>query len=131
MNENPTVRLRAVEVYFHPCDENDCATAGFRAADDSYLLLSRSLSPTEQDKSLGLDGVHIELNDQGFSCYDGVLSAVIYRPQLEFVLNEKGIRNLKSSSIEVTMELPPERFCQLKQVLGVVFSKLSRFSDCS
>lgn len=131
MNSNLKLTLDGVEVYFHPNDENGCGTVGFRSMDESYLLLSRALSPTEQDAALGLDGVHLELNDQALSCYEGVQAVSIHPSKIAFVLNEKGIRNLKFTVIEVCFELPPERFHQLKQVLRLVFETLDHFSDCS
>ncbi len=131
MNSNLKLTIDAVEVYSHPNDENGCGTVGFRSADESYLLLSRALSPTEQDAALCLDGVHLELNDQALSCYEGVQSVSIHSSKISFVLNEQGIRNLKTTAIEVCFELSPEGFHQLKHVLRLVFERLDHFSDCS
>jgi hypothetical protein len=51
------MKLKAEEISFDPND-GGCATAGFKAVGDEYVLLDRDLEPTEQDVSLG-HGVHI------------------------------------------------------------------------
>ena len=120
----------AAKVYFHPNDDNHCATVGFRAADDSYLLLSRSLQPTEQDKRLGHDSVHTELSDQGFSCYEGIGAVSIFPTLLRFDMNERGAEAMQQTFVEVVHDLPPERSWQMRQVLAVVFDGLNRYADC-
>jgi hypothetical protein len=123
------VKLVATEVYFQPIDENRCATVGFKATDDSYLLLSRCLQPTEQDIRLGLDGVHVELSDQGFSCYDGIAAVSVFPARIRFDFNQQGSLATHQSHVEVHHDSPPERSWQLRQVLGVVFDGHPRYAD--
>jgi hypothetical protein len=126
------VKLVAAEVCFHPDDENHCATVGFRATDNAYLLLTRSLEPDEQDRRLRLDGVHVELTDQGYSCYDGIGAVTLFPAMIRFDLNENGRRNLQQDHVEVVVhDLPPERLLQMRQVLALVFDGFPRYIDCA
>jgi hypothetical protein len=117
------MKLVTTEVYYHPNDDNRCATVGFKAADDSYLLLSRCLHPSEHDIRLGLDGVHVELSDQGFSCYDGIGAVSVFPAMIRFDFNQQGVQAIHQTHIEVHHDSPPERCWQLRQVLGVVFDR--------
>jgi hypothetical protein len=123
------MQLQAIECYYHPNDDNGCLTVGFRAADDQYFLLSRCIHPTEQDRRLSLDGVHIELNDQGFSCYDGIGAVSVMPTRIRFDLSEEGARSLKVPFIEVSYDLPPERSHQMRMVLGDMFVGFERYAD--
>lgn len=123
------MQLQAIECYYHPNDDNGCLTVGFRAADDQYFLLSRSLHPTEQDRRLGLDGVHVELSDQGLSCYDGIAAVSIMPRLIRFDLTDKGVRSLRVPSVEVSHDLTPERSHQMRMVLRDMFVGLERFAD--
>jgi Immunity protein 10 len=123
------MQLQAIECRYHPNDDNGCLTVGFRAADDQYLLLSRSLHPSEQDRRLGLDGVHVELSDQGLSCYDGIAEVSVMPILIRFDLTEKGVRSLRVPFVEVSHDLPPERSHQMRMVLRDIFVGLERFAD--
>lgn len=46
------MQLKAEGFSFDP-NAGGCATAGFKAVGDEYVLLNRDLEPTEQDVSLG------------------------------------------------------------------------------
>jgi hypothetical protein len=120
--------LTAAECYFHPNDDNDCATVGFKAADDRYVLLSRTLFPTEQDLRLGLEGIYIELNDQGFSCYQGISAVSVFPGSMRIDLNEHGFAALKVATIEIHHDLSPAHSWQMRQVLAIV---LDGFAPCS
>lgn len=124
------MKLIAAEVYFNPDDENHCATVGFRAATDEYLLISRDLEPTEQDRRLRLNGIHVELTDQGYSCYDGIASVTMLPSAIRFDLNEKGRHNLQQDFVEVVHDLRQVQLFQLRQVLALVFEGFPRYTDC-
>jgi hypothetical protein len=123
------VRLDAAEVYFHPNDDNRCATVGFRAVDDTYFLISRALMPTEQDRSLGHDAVHLELSDQGLSCYDGIGAVSVFPTTIRIDFNERGEQSTQRRFIEIHHDLPPDRSWQLRQMLGLVFDGFARYAD--
>jgi hypothetical protein len=52
------------------------ANAEFNAT--RYLLLQRLKAPETEDISLGLDGYHVEVDDQGNSCYGGIESFELF-----------------------------------------------------
>ncbi|MES2709895.1 MAG: Imm10 family immunity protein [Verrucomicrobiota bacterium] len=121
--------LQASECYYHPNDENECLTVGFRTEDDQYFLLSRCIHPTEQDRRLGLDGIHLELNDQRYSCYDGIRSVSVMPTCIRFDLSEQGAGALQTQFIEITHDLPPERSHQMRLILGEMFTGFQRYAD--
>ncbi len=120
--------LEADEIYFHPND-NGCATAGFKAAGDDYVLLNRDLEPTEQDISLGLDGIHLEVTDQSLSCYDGISQITVYPEKIDIDLTPKGATATRQEKIEIRYELIPERRSQLRTVLSTIFDGFPSFAD--
>ena len=122
------MKLIAEEVYFHPNDENHCATVGFRAADDDYVLFTRNLEPTEQDRRLRLDGVHMELTDQGYSCYEGLAAVSVFPNMIRFDFNENGRLNLQQDYLEVVYDLPPERLSQMRLVLALVIEGILEYT---
>src|SRR4051812_47643583 len=67
--------------------DHSLATAAFRGEDACYLVLTRTLRPSEQDTRTGLDEVHIELNDQLHSSYGGVAFGSLLPNRIELALN--------------------------------------------
>ena len=120
--------LEADEIYFRPNDEG-CATVGFKAVTDDYVLVNRDLDPTEQDASLGLDGIHLEVSDQGWSCYDGISRFTIYPEKIEIELNAKGATATQQQWIEIHYDLIPQRRSQLRAVLRTIFDGFPNFAD--
>lgn len=98
-------------VYAH-C-QDDAVTVGF--ADDEieveeYILLQQSLSPTEQDKALGLDRVHISRNDQLYSAYGGIQHCTLYETRIELFLDDDtakalGVANKLEIGFSITRSL--------------------------
>jgi hypothetical protein len=122
------MKLKAEEIFFHPND-GGCATAGFKAVGDEYVLLNRDLEPTEQDILLGLDGIHLEVSDQGASCYNGISRFTIYPEKVEIELNSKGATATQQERIEIRYDLIPERRSQLRTVLRAIFDGFPNFAD--
>jgi hypothetical protein len=120
--------LEAEEIYFHP-NEDGCAMAAFKAANGDYVILSRDLESTEQDVSLGLDGVHLEVNEQGWSCYDGIAMFSLYPGMIEIALNAEGADAVGHERIKVRYDLIPGRRTQLRSVIRGMFEGFVNFSD--
>jgi hypothetical protein len=120
--------LEADEIYFHP-DEDGCAIAAFKATTGDYVILSRDLESTEQDVSRGLDGVHLEVNEQGWSCYDGIATFSIYPGMIEIALNAEGSDAVGHERIKVSYDLIAERRAQLRSVVRSIFEGFRDFSD--
>jgi hypothetical protein len=85
------------------------------------------VKPDEQDKGLGLDQVHIELNDQRNSTYGGVATGALNTSYLEIFLNNRGSGNVGATRISVRFDLPAERFTQLREVVSKLFQGHQRF----
>jgi hypothetical protein len=66
------------------CTQSDDEVVMIGFADEQfntgeYVLLQRTLKPSEEDKRLGQDSVHIEVNDQRYSGYGSVGSITLSR----------------------------------------------------
>jgi len=120
--------LDADEIYFH-ADEDGCAMAAFKAANGDYVILTRDLEPTEQDVSLGHDGVHLEVNEQGWSCYNGIATFSIYAGMIEISLNAHGADAVGHEKIKVRYDLIPERRSHLRLVIRDIFEGFPNFAD--
>jgi hypothetical protein len=123
------MRIQAEEIYFHPDDDDGAATAAFRAESGDYVLLQRALEPDEQDIKLGMAGVYLEVNDQGFTAYDGIEAATLTPTSLVLELNEEGAARIGATKIMVDHDLPLERSSQLSMVVALIFDGLRRFTD--
>ena len=121
--------LEAEEVYFDPNDDIGCATVGFKSAGDEYVLLTRNLNPDNQDISFGMAGVHLEINDQGWSGYDAIASFTIYPEKVDIQMTEKGASAVGRQQVEVRYNLPAESRAQLRTTLRTVFEGFSNFTD--
>ena len=121
--------LEAQEVYFDPNDDIACATVGFKSAGDEYLLLTRNLNPDDQDLSLGMAGVHLEINDQGWSGYDVIASFAIYPEKVDIQMTAQGATAVGCQQVEIRYSLPAERRAQLRTTLRTVFEGFSNFAD--
>ena len=120
--------LEAEEIYFHP-DEDGCSIAAFKAASGDYVILSRGLGSTEEDVSLGLDGIHLEVNEQGWSCYDGITAFSIYPGMIEIALNAQGADAVGHERIKVHYDLIPEQRLELRAVVRLIFEGFLNFAD--
>jgi hypothetical protein len=107
------------------------ARAAFKAAAESYLILSRTLAPDEQDTKLGMDQIHIELNDQKNSTYGGVAIGSFNSSRLEFCLNNRSSGNVGVTKIAVQFNLTSERLFKLREVIAVLFQGAPNFTIAS
>ena len=121
--------LEAQEVFFDPKDDIGCVTVGFKSAGDDYVLLTRNLNPDDQDISLGMEGVHLEINDQGWSGYDAVASFAIYPEKVDIQMTAKGATTIGRQQVEIRYSLPADRRAQLRTTLRTLFEGFSNFAD--
>ena len=54
------------------------------------ILFSRDREPTDQDRALGLDQIHVEYRDQAHSGYGGIEQVVLSSHTLLVMLTEQG-----------------------------------------
>jgi len=107
-------------------EEEGVLTIGFTDNVDQpsqYLLLQRSLTPSDQDKRLGHDRVHIELTDQGYSAYGGIWRVRLASDRLSLFLDEKMAQTLNcEAELEVTLKLDAQEAADLRKHLSRIFA---------
>jgi len=88
---------------------------------ESYLLLQRSLVPTNQDKRLGLDRVYIELNEQIHSAYGGIRRAQLQGDRLFLTLDSQTASKLGSDE-HLEVKVNPSDAKNLRTKLNELFA---------
>lgn len=96
--------LNAKFLYAQIDEEIDVLMIGF--ADDEfdtqeYILLQKTLNPSEEDFEAGFDKIHITYNDESQSLYDGILKFYFTRNRIEITLNEVASEILNCTSVIV------------------------------
>jgi hypothetical protein len=104
-------------------NEDGIVVVGF--ADDEfqttqYVLLQRTLEPDEQDRKLGHDKVHVELDSQNRSGYGGIERIQMEGSALRFALNAKGSKFLGTPAISINLDDANVDYGTLKEYLSVV-----------
>ena len=88
-----------------------------------YLLLQRTLLPSEQDKRLGQDKVYVELNEQSQSAYGGIQRVQLQGKQLLLTLDDKTAYKLGSEHrLGVKIELDAQGVENLRKQLTHLFA---------
>ena len=105
---------------------DDVAMLGF--ADDEfnttqYVILQKDLLPSQQDLQLGHDKPYIEIGDQRYSSFGGVVKAQLQENQLVLKLDAIAATNMSVDDIiEIAFHLSKERLKeagnQLRLLLG-------------
>ncbi len=97
-----------------------------------YLTFQRAHEFDEQDIRLGLDGVYVERNDQGFSGYRGMRNVVLFRDRLHIDFDERGTRFMGGiPAMDVVFEFSDEVFSTLRRELQKIFRGYDYFHDNS
>ena len=110
--------------FWHSGEENGVLVLGF--ADDKdqpsqYLLLQRTLAPSAQDRRLGQDGIHIEINDQSNSAYGGIRRVELKEDRIVLSLGESTARAIGSEeNVEVVID--PAKNDDLRDELARLFA---------
>jgi hypothetical protein len=100
--------LHANFLYAQIDPELDVIMVGF--ADDEYdtqeyVLLQRTLNPTDEDIEAGFDKIHITYNDEGRALYGGINKLRFTRNCIEITLVKEATEILNSQPvIEITFE---------------------------
>lgn len=66
------------------------------AAPSQYVLLQRTLNPSQQDKDLGQDRVHVQVNGELNSGYGDISEASLDRSGLSFRLTQETAERLRT-----------------------------------
>jgi hypothetical protein len=96
--------LNANFLYAQIDEETDVIMIGF--ADNEfdtkdYILLQKTLNPSEEDVEAGFDEVHIIYNDESQSLYGGISKFYFTPNRVEITLNEDATEILNSSPVIV------------------------------
>lgn len=99
--------LHASFMYAQIVEENDVIMVGF--ADDefdtqNYVLLQRTLNPSQEDVKSGFDKIHITYNEESQSLYDGILKFYFTENFIEITLNEEATKIFNTSVVVVNYE---------------------------
>lgn len=119
------MQFEALEIQFSADDS--LAMVAFLGPEAHYVVLTRDLQPSAQDVRLGLDGIHIEVDDQLHSTYGGVAGGSLFSACFELVLDDQGSSQVGETSLAISFSLPPERLTQLSEVVRVLFLGCGNF----
>jgi len=86
--------------------EHDASTFSLAFADDAdaprhYVLLQKSLMPDAQDIQLGLDGLHLEVDDQSRSAYRAIARIDLREDRARLFLTARGQAALGFASVTI------------------------------
>jgi hypothetical protein len=118
--------LNANFLYSQVNNDIDVLIIGF--ADDEfdteeYVLLQRSLNPTNEDKELGYDKVHITYNDESQSLYGGIKKFFLKRNLIEITLEQEVSEILNCHNvIEITFCIGKDEVIDIHNYLIKMFS---------
>jgi len=104
---------------------HDAGTFSLAFADDAdtprrYVLLQKSLAPDAQDIELGLDGLHLEIDDPSRSAYRAVARIDVREDRARLFLTAQGQAALGFASVTIAFAGAD---------LRAVFGPLACFAD--
>lgn len=116
-------------------EDRDSWLVGFADAEFNarrYLLLQRAKSPQAQDIALGLDGYHVEVDDQSRSCYGGIRSFELFPDHVIVEMDDDAISVLgDEDGIVIEFSLRQQQLDQLRDGLARIFKGHDCFLDRS
>lgn len=116
-------------------EENGIPLVGFADREfdsDHDVLIQRTLDPASQDAALGLDAVHLEVDDQSHSVHGGVSSIRLEHDRSTVALDVAGAAQTGcTDGIEIRFHLDPYRFGTLRAALTRLLGGLPCPSDLS
>lgn len=115
-------------------EDADLWLVGFADAEFNstrHLILQRDKSPQAQDVALGIDGYHVELDDQNQSCYGGIKRFELFRDHAIVEFEEDALAVFGEDMIIVEFTLRQQQLAQLRDCLGKIFKGYECFLDRS
>lgn len=89
---------------------------------EHYLMLERAYEDDEQDIANGMNTYHVELDDQGFSCYGGIERFALSKHKVVIQFNQSGTQSLGVNKLEIQFTSDNDLFDKLKNRLEHVFA---------
>jgi hypothetical protein len=93
----------------------------------AYILFQKTTHPTAQDREMGLDQVHVTVNDEAHSCYGGVNRVILQTGSLLMKISQVACKSLGTEE-EIVVAIPPkvpgvDNLAEgLQKMLGSIFS---------
>ena len=116
-------------------DEPDAWCVGFADREFNsrrYLRLWRGRAPNAEDVELGLDGYHVEVNDEANSAHGGIASFELHRDRVVVEFEEDMAGAFGGfEALSVTFALRERQFAELRDRLARVFEGEDCFLDCT
>jgi len=116
-------------------EDSEAWLVGFADAEFNprrYLLLQRAKSPQDQDIALGLDGYHVEVDDQGKSRYGGIRSFELFPDHVIVEFDDEALSVFGGEkAIVVEFALRQQQLDQLRDSLARIFKGCECFFDRS
>jgi len=112
-------------------EDADLWRVGFADAEfnpQRYLLLQRDKSPDPQDAELGLDGYHVEVNDQANACYGGIESFELFHDHAVVTFEADALPGV-GDGLVVRFALRGRQREQLRGCLARIFDGSGCFID--
>lgn len=112
-------------------EDADLWCVGFADAEfnpQRYLLLQREKSPDPRDAELGLDGYHVEVNDQANACYGGIESFELHRDHAVVTFEADALPGV-GDGLVVRFALRDRQRDQLRGSLARIFDGYGCFID--
>jgi len=92
--------------------------------EQKYFMIQDALNEYDKhDIELGMDTYYIEMNDQIFSTYGGILGIKMDRQRIVFSLDTIGRERLKDHEIVINFFLNKEKYLELKNTLNQLTNK--------
>lgn len=116
-------------------EDSDRWLVGFADAEfntQRYLTLQRGKSPEPQDIKLGLDGYHVEVDDQSRSCYGGIKCFELFHDHAVVEFENDTLSALGDGKVLIVgFALRQRQLDQLRDCLTRIFEGYDCFVDRS
>ena len=80
---------------------------------NEYVLLQRTLQPDEQDRSLGLDGVHLQVDSPDQSGYDCIKRIRVTRSEIQIELKPEAQSAFPCRDVQITFNMDDEHYSRM------------------
>jgi len=108
-------------------EEHGAIVVGFadnELAPSQYILIQRALEPDKQDRELGHDRIHLEVNDPSKSGYCDLEQAVLSQTRLIVRLTQESTRSFGIDDlIDIRLAVPKEQFAAIKSACRKLFDE--------
>src|SRR5216110_3447359 len=99
---------------------------------ERYLMIQRQIEPSDEEVRSGMNDVYIETCGQGWSWYGHIESFKLFPGRIEVELDAAAASEIgEEGSVQVSFELPTERYVALRAALRRAFDGRSYYSEAA